>query len=186
ENKKPETGNEKLIPIKYNENLKIISMAFLVDKSDAVIWRGPLKHNVIKQLLNDVEWGNLDYLIIDFPPGTGDEAISVSQLLGSITGTIIVSTPQEVALLDATRAINFTRKMGTPVLGLIENMSGDVFGEGNVEETAKKEKVPFLGRIKLSPKIRKSGDLGSPVEVNNLFNAITEKIRGACEKEPNQ
>nr|QNO54464.1 iron-sulfur cluster carrier protein [Methanosarcinales archaeon ANME-1 ERB7] len=180
DNEDPIIKNNKLIPIKFNDNLKVISIAFFFKKTNAIIWRGPIKHNIIKQFLDDVVWGKLDYLVIDFPPGTGDEAISVSQLLNDITGTIIVSTPQEVALLDAIKTINFSKKVNLPVLGLIENMSGEIFGEGSVEETAKKEKIPFLGRLKLKVQIREAGDKGIPFAINGSFNTITDRIQKIC------
>ncbi|HHI04191.1 MAG TPA: ATP-binding protein, partial [Candidatus Woesearchaeota archaeon] len=122
-NKELSGKGNKMIPISFSDNLKVISMAFLLKKTDAAIWRGPMKHNVIKQFLDDVIWGELDYLVIDLPPGTGDEALSISQLLNNITGTIIVSTPQEVALLDCIKSIDFSKKLKIPILGLIENMS---------------------------------------------------------------
>jgi len=181
-NKKLNIENDKLIPIKFSDNLKIISMAFLLKEKDAAIWRGPMKHNVIKQFIEDVRWDKLDYLIVDLPPGTGDEALSVSQLLKDITGTIIVSTPQEVALLDGIKSIDFSKKLNLPIIGLIENMSGEVFGEGGVEETAKKENIEFIGRLKLNVKIRKAGDKGAPFEIKELFNNMTNNIQIICEK----
>ena len=182
ENKKLRIEDNKIIPINFSDNLKVISMAFLLKKADAVIWRGPMKHKVIKQFLDDVIWGELDYLVIDLPPGTGDEALSISQLLNNITGTIIVSTPQEVALLDCIKSIDFSKKLNIPILGLIENMSGEIFGEGEVEETAKKEKISFLGRLELNAEIRKAGDKGTPFATKELFNAISNKIQKICEE----
>lgn len=174
--------DNKIEPIKLKNNLSVISMAFMLNISDAVIWRGPMKHNVIRQFLDDVSWGELDYLIIDFPPGTGDEAISVSQLLKDITGSIIVSTPQKVALLDAVRAIDFSKKVNIPIIGLIENMSGDIFGKGGVEEIAKETNVKFLGRLELDAKIRESGDMGKPFAVQGVFDAITNNIIDSSNK----
>ena len=122
ENKKLLTNDNKIFPLKTKEGIKVISMDFLLKKEDAVIWRGPLKHNLIKQFVEDVDWGKLDYLIIDFPPGTGDEGISISQLIKEITGSIIISTPQEVSLLDVVKAIDFSKKVKVPIIGLIENV----------------------------------------------------------------
>ena len=174
--------DEKMVPIKVNDNLKVMSIAFLSKKESAVIWRGPMKHNIIRQFIEDVGWGELDYLIIDFPPGTGDEAISISQLLKDITGSIIVSTPQQVALLDVIKSIDFSRKVSIPVIGLIENMAGEVFGKGSVRDLADKEKINFLGSLKLDRKIMESGDKGKPFVIDKslnatkLFNDIVEKI----------
>jgi len=181
ENKKLEAKDNKMIPVGYNNNLKVMSMAFLLKKQNAGIWRGPMKHNIIKQFLDDVDWGRLDYLIVDLPPGTGDEPLSISQLLKDITGTVIVSTPQQVSLLDGIKSIDFSKKLNLKILGLIENMSGEIFGEGGVEETARKYKIPFIGRISLDSKIRKSGDSGNPSEIKKIFNPISEKIEKICE-----
>jgi Mrp family chromosome partitioning ATPase len=176
------TEDNKIIPVKLNDNLCIVSMAFLLDETEATIWRGPMKHNVIRQFIEDVMWDELDYLIIDLPPGTGDEAISVSQLLTDITGSIIVSTPQQVALLDAVKAVDFSRKVKVPIIGLIENMSGDVFGEGGVGDVARKAHVQFLGRLGLDLKIRESGDTGIPFAATGAFDTIAERIQHSCEK----
>ncbi len=174
----------KIMPVKFSDNLSVVSMAFLLKRTDAVIWRGPMKHNVIKQFLEGVMWSNLDYLVIDFPPGTGDEAISVSQLLKDITGSIIVASPQKVALLDTVKAIDFSKKVNIPIMGLIENMSGEIFGEGGVEDTAKETNIQFLGRLGLDAGIRESGDKGIPFVISNPmhFNTIVEKIVNLCEK----
>lgn len=180
EGTRPSSRDNRLIPVRFNENLKVMSMGFLLEKADPAVWRGPMKHGIISQFLNDVEWGELDYLIIDCPPGTGDESISAIQLLKGITGAIIVSTPQEVALADAARAVNFSKKMNLRVLGLIENMSGEVFGEGGVEEAAGREKIPFLGRLGLSAQIRDAGDRGAPFATNGSFDAIAKKVEDAC------
>lgn len=183
--------NEKIIPIKIGENLKIMSMGFLAEKEKAVIWRGPLKHKLIKQFVEDVEWGELDYLIIDLPPGTGDESISITQLLNNMTGSLIVSTPQQVALLDVVKAINFSREMKVPIIGLVENMAGNVFGRGNVKELANKEGLDFLGSLELDEKIAESGDRGKPFVLDKLdkkgdtsasFNKITDKIISIIKK----
>ena len=187
EDKKITSIENKILPIKTNNNLSVMSMAFLLQKKeDSVIWRGPMKHNVIKQFVEDVEWGELDYLIIDFPPGTGDEAISVSQILKDITGSIIVSTPQEVSLLDVTKSIDFSKKVKIPIIGLIENMAGDVFGKGNVKNLADSKEIKFLGSLELSKEIPKSGDSGRPFVMDSNLNAtrsfekITEEIILFC------
>ena len=174
--------NNKMVPIKIKENLKIMSLALLAEKEKAVIWRGPLKHKLIRQFVEEVEWGALDYLVIDLPPGTGDECISISQLLNNITGSLIVSTPQQVALLDVIKAINFSREMNVPIIGLIENMTSRVFGGGSVNELASAQKLSFLGSLDLDNKITESGDKGTPFvanddwDVTKSFNKIRDKI----------
>jgi len=180
------SSKDKIVPLK-KDNLKVVSLGFMLNKSDSVIWRGPMKHNLIKQFINDVEWGNLDFLIIDFPPGTGDEAISVSQLLSNITGTVIVSMPQQVSLIDVERSIDFSRKVNIPIVGIIENMSGSIFGEGTVKVFAKSLNVDFLGSLGLNEKIRISGDEGKPFIIQDSdskrsFEPIVKKIIGFCER----
>lgn len=188
ENRKLMIKENKTLPLKVNDNLFVMSIAFLLErKEEAVIWRGPMKHKLIKEFIEKVDWGELDYLIIDFPPGTGDEAISISQLLSNITGSIIVSTPQQVALLDVIKSINFSRQVKIPVIGLIENMAGDIFGKGAVEVLAKRENINFLGSLTLDKKIIKSSDEGKPFIVYNelgvakSFNKIMGKIVEICE-----
>jgi ATP-binding protein involved in chromosome partitioning len=164
---------KKIQPVSYTTNLKVVSMAFLIgDKESPVIWRGPLKMKAIQQFLDDVEWGMLDFLIIDSPPGTGDEPLSIAQLIKDMDGVIIVTTPQEVALLDSRKAVNFVKRLNIPVLGIIENMSGficphcgkrtDLFKTGGGEKAAKQMGVPFLGKIPIEPEIVLSGDEGRP------------------------
>jgi len=164
---------ETILPVEMTENLKIMSIGFLLRGSDdAVIWRGPMKYHMIKQFLKDVEWGNLDYLIVDSPPGTGDEPLSVVQLLENADGAIIVTTPQEVALSDVRKGITFCRNLKLPVIGVLENMSGfvcpkcgemtDIFKSGGGEKMAKQMNVPFLGRIPIDPQIVRACDSGQP------------------------
>jgi ATP-binding protein involved in chromosome partitioning len=160
-------------PIRVSPNLKAISLALVLkDKDQPVIWRGPLKMITIKQFLSDVNWGELDYLIIDSPPGTGDEPLSACQLIADINGAIIVTTPQDVAILDSRKSVNFAKELKIPVLGIIENMSGficpnckkeiDLFGKGGGEKSAVDLGVSFLGRIPFESDIVKSGDMGKP------------------------
>lgn len=185
---------EKIKPVLKSENLKVISMAFLLENPDtAVIWRGPLKMQVIQQFLSDVDWGYLDYLVVDSPPGTGDEPLSTCQLINNVDGAIIVTTPQEVAILDAKKCVNFARQLKVPVLGLIENMSGficphchhkiDIFKKGGGEKAAGELGIPFLGRIPLEPDLVTSGDKGESFvekypdnETAKYLNSIVEKI----------
>jgi len=173
---KPLTGDGiRLNPLEVFENLKVISTAsIIVDQDTPIIWRGPLKMKLIKQFLGDVNWGTLNYLIIDSPPGTGDEPLSVIQLITDIDGAIIVTTPQEVALLDARKSIQFTKKLKVPFIGLVENMSGlicpycnkkiDLFGTGRVKKTAKEMNVNFLGEIPMDTEIIKLCDRGKILE----------------------
>ena len=167
------TANEtqKLEPIRYSDNIKVMSIECLMpNKDDAVIWRGPLKHSAINQFISDVDWGELDFLIVDSPPGTGDEPLSVAQTIPDAR-PIIVTTPQEVALSDVRKSINFCKKVKRELFGLIENMSGyvcphcgetaDLFGSGGGEATAKQFNIDFLGRIPFDPNLVKAGDAGS-------------------------
>jgi len=182
-----------IIPMNVPPGLKVMSIAFLVGDRDApVIWRGPVKMGAIKQFLEEVEWGRLDYLIVDLPPGTGDEPLSIAQLIPSPDGVIIVTTPQDVALLSVRKSINFAKAVKLRVIGIVENMAGltcphcgkkiDVFGEGGPEKAAREMNVPFLGSLPLSPGIARSGDDGRPFMsspgdgVSNAFEEITNKI----------
>jgi len=162
-----------LLPVEMLENLKVMSIGFLLRGSDdAVIWRGPMKYQMIKQFLKDVDWGDLDFLIVDSPPGTGDEPLSIVQLLENADGAIIVTTPQEVALSDVRKCITFCRNLRLPVLGVLENMSGfvcpkcgettNVFKSGGGETMANQMNVPFLGRIPIDPQIVQACDSGRP------------------------
>lgn len=159
-----QTEGDILLPIDVSENLKVMSIGFLLpDTDDAVIWRGPRKNLMIKQFLKDVKWGKLDYLIIDSPPGTGDEPLSIAQFLGDADGAIIVTTPQEIALSDVRKGIKFCNMLQLPIIGVLENMSGficpkcgektDIFKSGGGEKMAEKMNVPFLDRIPIDPQI---------------------------------
>ncbi len=185
-----ETKDKKFKPVEVN-GLKVVSMGFLLPSPDMpVIWRGPVKHGFIKQVLEQVDWGDLDYLVIDLPPGTGDEVISIVQL-AKPDGAVIVTTPQDVALEDVRKAVNFALHVGLPVLGIIENMSGllcphcskriDVFGTGGGKKLAEEMGVPFVGEILLDPEVVKSGDEGKPfvqkgTKTAEIFSEIVDKI----------
>lgn len=167
------SDGKSLIPVRMTGTLQVISMAFLLaKKSDPVVWRGAIKMGVIRQFLSDVKWGSLDYLIVDLPPGTGDEALTIAQIAPNIRGAVIVTTPQEVATLDSTKAITFAEMLEVPVLGVIENMSGlacphchgeiDLFGHGGGERIAEEHHVPFLGKIPIDILMREAGDAGHP------------------------
>ena len=173
EDQRPAVLENSMEPVHVTGNLSVMSMAFLLpDTSTPVIWRGPMKMSVIQQFLSEVNWGALDYLVVDLPPGTGDEALSIIQLSPNVQGAIIVTTPQDVAVLDAVKAVKFIEKLDLPVIGIIENMSGmvcphcgdtiDLFGRGGGEKAAQKLGVPFLGSIPLDPEMVKAGDDGRP------------------------
>jgi ATP-binding protein involved in chromosome partitioning len=146
--------------------LKVMSMGFLADPNTPVIWRGPMLHGAIRQFFGDVAWGELDYMIVDLPPGTGDAQLSLAQSV-PLTGAIIVTQPQSVAVDDARRGLAMFEKLNVPILGVIENMSGDLFGEGGGEVLAQERDVPFLGRVPLVAAVRIGGDNGHPVVADN-------------------
>jgi len=181
EDRKIQAKGNLMLPIVHESKLKVISLGFMVDEKTSVIWRGPLKHNLIKQFIENVDWGELDYLIVDFPPGTGDEQISTAQLINDISGAVIISTPQKVAILDSVRTIDFCRKMNIPIYGMIENMSGGVFGKDTINEIAKENNIPFLGCLELKEDIAESGDSGNPFvaydsKLSDSFKNIAKKI----------
>lgn len=183
-----------MLPVPLYPNLKVLSMAFLLPHADSpIVWRGPLKHSAFQQFLGEAEWGELDYLIIDLPPGTGDEPLSIAHLIGQVDGSIIVTTPQEVALLDSRKAVIFSQMVHVPVVGIVENMSGflcphcgkeiNLFKVGGGEKAALELKVPFLGRIPLDPEIVQNCDQGKPFVAANpnspaakAFYEFTERI----------
>jgi len=158
-------------PARTADGLKVMSMGFLLpNRDDALIWRGPLKYNMIRQFLRDVEWGELDYLIVDSPPGTGDEPLSVAQLVEDADGAVLVTTPQALSVSDVRKSVNFARQLNLPVLGVIENMSGfecpdcgsrvEVFGSGGGKDMASDMGVPFLGSVPIDPAMVPAGDSG--------------------------
>ena len=159
---------DKIQPMDF-EGIPLMSIGFMVPPGEAVIWRGPMLHSAVTTFVRNTDWGELDYLIIDMPPGTGDIALSLSQLL-PLTGAIIVCTPQEVALIDAVKAVGMFRKVKIPVIGLIENMSSficpdngksyDIFGKGGAKEYAKQDDIPYLGEIPINISLRQRGDAG--------------------------
>ncbi|MBN1353175.1 MAG: Mrp/NBP35 family ATP-binding protein [Candidatus Omnitrophica bacterium] len=195
EGKKLAGSESGIKPVEVLPDLKAVSLALLFENKDQpVIWRGPLKMMTIKQFLADVNWGELDYLIVDSPPGTGDEPLSVCQLIPEIDGAIVVTTPQDVSILDSRKSVLFAKELKIPVIGIIENMSGficphcgkeiDLFGTGGGEKSAQDFKIPFLGRIPIEPEIVKSGDSGQPfvhfrnkTTTANIMNDMIDKIR---------
>jgi ATP-binding protein involved in chromosome partitioning len=172
ENKRVEMFQNRMVPVTVTKNLGLISMAFFLENTDTpVVWRGPLKMKAIQQFLGDVEWGPLDWLICDSPPGTGDEPLSVASLIPA-TAAVIVTTPQEVSLMDSRKAVSFARLLNLKILGIIENMSGLIcphchekialFKSGGGEKIAREYKIPLLGQIPIEPQIVESGDKGQP------------------------
>jgi ATP-binding protein involved in chromosome partitioning len=170
EGSKVDACEDGVLPIDL-QGLKVMSLGFLLPHPDnAVIWRGPMKMGVIKQFLKDVAWGDLDYLIVDCPPGTGDEPLSVCQLIGALDGAVVVTTPQKVAAVDVRKSINFCHEMKVPVLGVVENMSGfvcpkcgevtQILRSGGGQRMAADMGVPFIGAIPMDPAVAESGDIG--------------------------
>ncbi|PXF52086.1 MAG: ATP-binding protein [Candidatus Methanophagaceae archaeon] len=199
EDKRPGASGNKILPIFVTPRLKAMSIGFLLpDRDSAIIWRGPMKMNAIRQFLSDVDWGELDYLVIDLPPGTGDEPLSVAQLIKNVDGAIIVTTPQDLALLDSRKAVNFSRVLKVPVIGIIENMSGfvcpycgkeiNIFKYGGGERSARELGVTFLGRVPIDPGMVIAADNGTPFvlqkdsKVREAFEHIVEKVREIVEK----
>ncbi|MBU6235433.1 MAG: ATP-binding protein [Alphaproteobacteria bacterium] len=169
----PERVDEKIIPIEAH-GLKLMSMGFLVNEASPMIWRGPMVQSALVQLLRDVDWSNLDVLVLDLPPGTGDIQLTLAQKV-QLTGAVIVSTPQDIALIDAHKGLEMFRKTNVPVLGIVENMSyfccpqcntrTDIFGHGGAKEEAAKAGVPFLGEVPLHASIRTQSDAGVPIVI---------------------
>lgn len=184
--------NHKLNPMRYSENLMAVSIESLTqNKDDAIIWRGPIKFSAIRQFISDVEWGELDYLIIDSPPGTGDEPLTVAQVI-SDAKAIIVTTPQEVSLADVRKSINFCKTVKMKLFGLIENMSGfscphcgkvvELFGSGGGEKTARDAGIPFLGRIPFDPNVVACGDSGTSYQEAYAESVVTKAFENIAEK----
>ncbi|MBN1511742.1 MAG: Mrp/NBP35 family ATP-binding protein [Phycisphaerae bacterium] len=181
------------------ENLRVMSIGFLLESRDtAVIWRGPMKYNMIKQFLKDVRWGDLDYLVVDSPPGTGDEPLAVAQLLGPPSHAVVVTTPQELALTDVRKCVTFCRQVQVPIVGVVENMSGfvcphcgkesPIFKTGGGRAMADQMGIPFLGSVPLDPGLVDAGDKGTPYvprfaesDAARAFAAIVEKIMASIE-----
>ncbi|MGD1823246.1 MAG: Mrp/NBP35 family ATP-binding protein [Pleomorphochaeta sp.] len=180
-------GNN-FLPVKVRDGLYVVSLSFALNSSsDPVIWRGPMKIAVIKQFLGDVEWGNLDYLLIDSPPGTGDEQLTAIQAIPEMTGSIIVTTPQDVAILDARKSVNFSRKLNVAVLGVIENMSGlicpdcgkeiPIFGKGGGKKMCDEMDTPYLGSVPLEMHLREFEDAGQSTLSNSPDSKSSKAIR---------
>ena len=188
-NERPYTQNDRVIPIE-KDGVKMISMGFLIPEDQPVVWRGPMVHGALMQFMNQVEWGDLDYLLIDMPPGTGDAQLTISQS-APLSGAIIVTTPQEVSLLDARRGLMMFQNVKVPILGIIENMAGfvcshcnevtQIFRQGGGSRIAKEFKTSLLGSIPLDPRVADGGDTGRPIVVthpNTEVSKIYKKIAG--------
>ncbi|PJF40806.1 MAG: MRP family ATP-binding protein [Chloroflexi bacterium] len=165
---RPKVEDDKMVPLDAY-GVKLMSTGFLTTPDKPMILRGPMLHSAIRQFFTDVHWGKLDYMIVDLPPGTGDAPLSLAQSF-PLTGVIIVTQPQEVALSDAIRSIAMFEKLNVPILGIVENMAGDFFGEGGGERLAEERGVPFLGRIPLDAEVRIGGDYGRPISVTQPDN----------------
>ena len=186
--KLPPPKAEKIIPaIAYG--VEVISMGLLVKPGQPLIWRGPMLNSAIRQFLSDVEWGELDYLIVDLPPGTGDAALSLAQAL-PLSGAVIVTLPQLVSLEDATRGLNMFKQLEVPILGVIENMSYldlpdgtrmDIFGTGGGEQLAQATQVPFLGKVPIDQNVRIGGDSGKPIVVSHPDSAVAKAFISVAE-----
>ena len=187
---KPETKDNKLVPLeKYN--LKIMSIGFMVDEETPVIWRGAMVQTALKQMLNDVAWGELDTLVIDMPPGTGDAQLTLAQNV-PMAGAVIVSTPQDLALIDARKAIAMFRRVEIPILGIIENMSSficpacgtqsDIFGHGGARHEAERIGEPFLGEIPLTMRLRETSDAGTPITAIEPNDEISQRFKDVADK----
>lgn len=168
----PASEKELVKPLVYKDNLKVVSLEYMMkDRDEAIIWRGPLKIQAIRQFVADFDWGELDYLIIDAPPGTGDEPLSVAQTI-PLVKALVVTTPQKVALADVRKSINFCKTVNVDIVGVVENMSGfvcphcnetvDIFKSGGGEQVAREFDLPFLGRVPMDPKVVMAGDDGKP------------------------
>lgn len=185
--------DKKILPLR-NHGVKVISIANLVEDGQALTWRGPILHGTLTQLLNQTTWGELDYLIVDLPPGTGDVQLSLVQLVG-VTGMVLVTTPQDMALVDVRRAYTMARKTHIPILGVVENMSyyalpdgskDYIFGEGGALRWAEEEKLPVLGQVPITKALRESGDGGTPLVILDPDNASAQELRRTARKTAGQ
>jgi len=183
-----EQRDEKMIPAEAY-GVKLMSVGFLVKPGQPIVWRGPMLHAAIRQFLSDVDWGELDYLVVDLPPGTGDAALSLSQSL-PLSGSVIVTLPQQVSLEDARRSLEMFRLLGVPILGVVENMSYlelpdgkhmDIFGTGGGERMAQEANVPFIGSIPMDPAVRIGGDTGNPVVLSAPDSPVARALRSVAE-----
>ena len=171
----PSVRNGKMVP-QTAYGVETISMGYLMPEGEAVVWRGPMLHGAIRQFLTDVAWGELDYLVVDLPPGTGDAQLTLAQSV-PITGGLIITTPQQVSVSDARRGAAAFKKLDVPILGIVENMAGDIFGSGGGMEAAKLLGVDFIGRVSLDPNIRVGGDAGTPIVISHPDSETAKAFR---------
>ena len=189
----PENKSDLVPTLQYNDNLKVVSLEYMMkDRDEAIIWRGPLKIQAIRQFVADMDWGELDYLVVDAPPGTGDEPLSVAQTITGVQA-VVVTTPQAVAIADVRKSINFCKAVNMPILGVVENMSGyicphcdekvDIFSSGGGEQVARDFELPFLGRVPMDPRVVIAGDTGQPYlsseadsPATNAFSDIVDAV----------
>jgi ATP-binding protein involved in chromosome partitioning len=193
EEEKPAVIGKMIEPIHVTGNLSVISMGFfLADTNSPVIWRGPMKMAAIRQFLDEVNWGSLDDLVVDLPPGTGDEALTIAQIAPNVRGAVIVTTPQDVAVLDAVKAVKFIEALELPVIGIVENMSGmvcphcgeriNLFGTGGGRRSAEDLGVPFLGAIPIDPAMVQAGDEGRPFVLRSENSPTWKAVEAVMEK----
>jgi ATP-binding protein involved in chromosome partitioning len=188
---RPKQGEGRTIMPMENYGLKVMSMGFLVDEEAAMIWRGPMVQSALMQMLREVVWGDLDVLVLDMPPGTGDVQLTIAQQV-PLAGAVIVSTPQDLALIDARKGITMFRKVEVPLLGVIENMSYfiapdtgkryDIFGHGGAQAEAERIGVPFLGAVPLTMSIRETSDAGTPIVVSEPDGPQAQSYREIAQK----
>jgi ATP-binding protein involved in chromosome partitioning len=176
---RPRVVDNKMLPMEAY-GFKLISTGFLTTPDKPMILRGPMLHSAIRQFFTDVEWGKLDYMIVDLPPGTGDAPLSLAQSF-PLTGVVIVTQPQDVAVSDALRSIAMFDTLNVPIIGVVENMAGEFFGEGGGERLAKERNVPFLGRVPLAADVRKGGDYGRPVVITEPDSPAGKALQGVAE-----
>lgn len=177
---KPRVENGKMVPFE-RYGVEVMSMGFLMPEGEAVVWRGPMLHKAIQQLFTDVRWGSLDYLIVDLPPGTGDAQLSLAQSV-PLTGGVIVTGPQAVSVSDARRGATAFKRLEVPIIGVVENMTGEIFGSGGGEKAAKLMGVEFLGSVELDSRIRVGGDNGEPIVIAAPESAAAQSLRDLARK----
>ncbi len=177
---KPRVENNKMVPFEAY-GVEVISMGFLMPEGEAVVWRGPMLHKAIQQLFTDVRWGELDYLLVDLPPGTGDAQLSLAQSV-PLTGGVIITGPQEVSVSDAWRGATAFQRLEVPILGVVENMSGEVFGSGGGQRAAELIGTEYLGSVELDPLVRVGGDSGQPIVIAAPNSPAAESIRALARK----
>lgn len=188
EGRKPEVSGGRLLPVEAH-GMKLLSMGHLVPPGQAVVWRGPMLHKAITQFFEDCEWGEVDYMVIDLPPGTGDVQLSLSQIF-PMTGAVMVTTPQQVALIDVEKGANMFERVNVPLLGVVENMSTfvcpccgtatEIFSHGGGRKMARDKGWPFLGEIPIDPSVRVGGDVGTPVVISHPDSAVSKAFRAAA------